>query len=186
MHKTLNQRLVIENRDVILASMKLADLEAIAGVLHEQQVRYLLVGGLAVVAHGYGRMTYDVDLVVQLEPSNVIRAFGALGKIGYQPRIPVSAKQFADQTIREGWIRDKGMVVLNMWSDLHRDTPVDIFVTEPFDFDNVFHAAQKETLDDGTPFFFVDIQTLIAMKQAASREKDLDDIKHLEMIAREC
>ncbi len=135
------------------------------------------------MAHGYGRMTFDIDLVVQLDKENIIRAFRGLRKVGYRPRVPITAEQFADRETREGWIRDKGMVVLNMWSDEHRETPVDIFVSEPFDFDRVYENAPRDTLDDGTPFRFVDIPTLIAMKRLAGREKDLDDIRHLEMIA---
>ena len=65
--------------------MKLASVEAIARALDEARVRYLVVGGLAVIAHGYGRLTMDVDLVVQLEAGNVIAAFEALAKLGYRP-----------------------------------------------------------------------------------------------------
>jgi hypothetical protein len=165
--------------------MKFSAFKKIAQALHEEDVRYLLAGGLAVVAHGYGRMTFDVDLIVQLKPENIIKAFRALRKVGYQPRVPVTAEQFADRTTREGRIRDKGMVVMNMWSDEERDTPVDLFVTEPFDFDAVYGRSPLDTLDDGTPFRFVEIPTLIAMKRIAGREKDMDDIRHLEMIARE-
>ncbi len=41
--------------------MKLASLEAIVRVLNDAHARYLVVGGLAVAAHGYGRATFDVD-----------------------------------------------------------------------------------------------------------------------------
>jgi hypothetical protein len=42
--------------------MKLTTFQRIVDALHRHEVRFLLVGGMAVVAHGYGRMTYDVDL----------------------------------------------------------------------------------------------------------------------------
>lgn len=163
--------------------MKLSAFTQIVRSLEKEQVRYLLVGGLAVVAHGYGRMTLDVDLVVQLERENVLRAFQALSRIGYKPRVPVTAAEFADRETRGGWIRDKGMVVLNLWSESCPDTPVDLFVSEPFDFDRAYEQAPIETLEDGTSFRFADIPTLIAMKKLAGREKDLDDIRHLEAIA---
>ncbi len=166
--------------------MKLSDLHSIIRVLHEDRVKYLLVGGLAVVAHGYGRMTYDADIVVKLDPQNIIKAFKALARIGYRSRLPITAEQFADKATRDGWIRDKGMVVLNMWSDSHRETPVDLFVDEPFVFDDVYNKAPEESLQEGIPFRFADIDTLIQMKRKAGREKDMDDIRHLEMIADEC
>ena len=50
--------------------MKLASLEAIVRSLNEGNVRYLIAGGLAVNAHGYIRLTQDVDLVIALDPAN--------------------------------------------------------------------------------------------------------------------
>lgn len=64
--------------------MKLASLEAIMRALNEAQARYLIVGGLAVAAHGYGRVTFDIDLVVQLQPDNVQRAMNGLESLGYR------------------------------------------------------------------------------------------------------
>jgi len=42
--------------------------EAIVDALNAAGVRYLIAGGLAVVAHGYVRFTADVDLILDLEP----------------------------------------------------------------------------------------------------------------------
>jgi hypothetical protein len=55
--------------------MKLASFEAIIRALNQAGVRYIVVGGLAVIAHGFGRTTYDVDLVIELNPSNIKRLF---------------------------------------------------------------------------------------------------------------
>ena len=80
--------------------MKLNSFEAIARVLNQASVRYLVVGGLAVNAHGYLRFTKDVDLVVQLIPDNVTRALDALATLGYRPLAPVTANQFSDRATR--------------------------------------------------------------------------------------
>jgi len=165
--------------------MELSALQAIARQLNDSGVRYIIVGGMAVVAHGYGRMTFDVDIVIKLDQRNILHAFSALARAGYRPRVPVTPEQFADATTRESLIKDKGMMVLNLWSDLYRDTAVDIFVSEPFDFEHAEKVSLCETLEDGTPVRFADIPTLIQMKRVAGREKDLDDIRHLEMLADE-
>ena len=104
--------------------MKLASFDALVSALHQAGVRYLIAGGLAVNAHGYLRFTGDVDVVVQLVPDNIARAFAVLDGLGYRPLVPVTAAQFADAPTRQGWIRDKGMQVLQFWSDTHRETPV--------------------------------------------------------------
>jgi len=37
----------------------------IVTALNDASVPFLTVGGIAVIAHGYGRNTYDVDLVIR-------------------------------------------------------------------------------------------------------------------------
>jgi len=57
--------------------MKVSSFEAIAAALNSAGVRYIVAGGLAVNAHGYVRLTHDVDLVVRLDPENILPAFAA-------------------------------------------------------------------------------------------------------------
>ncbi|MCC6474898.1 MAG: hypothetical protein IT514_14275 [Burkholderiales bacterium] len=161
--------------------MKLASVEEIVLCLESAGVRYLVAGGLAVIAHGYLRFTRDVDLVVQLVPGNVEAAFDTLHSLGYRPTVPVTGRQFADPKQREGWIRDKGMQVLPLWSDRHRETPVDIFVTEPFAFDEEYARALVKPLHGSTPVRFVSIRTLIRMKQVAGRAQDIIDVDQLRL-----
>lgn len=142
-------------------------------------MRYLVAGGLAVNVHGYLRFTKDVDLVVQLEADNIRRALAALSALGYRPAIPVRAELFADPTQREAWARDKGMQVFQLWSDQHRETPIDIFVTEPFAFGPEYAQAVVKPLQDDLAVRFVTIPTLIRMKELADRPQDRIDIEHL-------
>ncbi len=162
--------------------MKLESVSAIVEALNGGKVRYLVVGGLAVVAHGYLRFTNDVDLVIQLEPDNIRRTFEALNRLGYRPGVPITAEQFADTGSRDRWIREKGMKVLQFWSDDHRETPIDVFVEEPFDFDREYEAALRKALFDRFEVRVVRITTLIAMKEEAGRPEDRIDVKHLRMI----
>jgi hypothetical protein len=159
--------------------MRLASFTAIATVLQEAGVRYLIAGGMAVNAHGYARFTKDVDVVVQLAPTNILKAFAALATLGYRPALPVRAEQFADAGTRAAWIRDKGMQVLQLWSDEHPETPIDVFVIEPFDFDAEYSRALVKELYGTVAVRFVSLHTLIAMKTAVGRPQDLLDLEHL-------
>lgn len=161
--------------------MKLASFETIARALEDAGVRYLVAGGLAVNAHGYLRFTKDVDFVVQLAPDNIVRAFAALRALGYRPMVPITAEQFADAALRESWIRDKGMQVLQFWSDQHIETPVDVFVSEPFPFEEEYGRALVKPLHGAIDVRFVCIPTLIRMKEAAGRPQDRIDVEHLRM-----
>jgi len=163
--------------------MKLDDLQRIFEKLNQADVRFLVVGGMAVVLHGYGRMTMDLDLVLDLDSDNLEKVFERLQELNYRPRVPVTGAQFADEETRRSWIKNKGMTVLNLHSDTQPETPLDLFVTQPFSFKEVYENSIEEHLEDGTSFHFVDLNTLIQMKEEAGREKDRLDIQQLRILA---
>src|SRR5262249_23635116 len=89
-------RILEEVRD----GMERRSVEAIFGALNGCGARYLVVGGLAVVAHGYVRLTADIDLVLDPDPGALKRAIAALESLGYRPRAPVEFAEFADAAKR--------------------------------------------------------------------------------------
>ena len=161
--------------------MRAESVREILKVLSNADVRFLVVGGLAVNAHGVVRFTHDVDLVIRLVPESIQSAFDALSRIGYRPSVPVTAEQFADEATRTGWVKEKGMQVLNFWSDQHRETPLDVFVTEPFPFDAEYERATLRAVSGVENVRFVSLQTLLRMKEAANRKKDQGDIEDLRL-----
>jgi len=165
--------------------VKISSLKAILHALNHAQVNYLIAGGVAVNTHGYQRLTQDLDIVIQLRQSNILNTLGALEALGYRPTIPVTPEDFADADIRRDWIEHKKMEVLSLVSDKHPDTTVDLFVTEPFSFDDEFHQADEVELDRDLTVKIVTIPTLIAMKKHAGRDKDKDDVQHLTWILEE-
>ncbi len=153
-------------------------LEAVFEALNRSGVRYLVVGGVAVVLHGHLRTTQDLDLVIQLEPDNVRRAFEALGALGFVPSAPVPISAFARPEERARWVREKGLIVFSLWS---RDLPgfsVDVFAEEPFDFDAV-HARALRVQLDRSEAAVVAKADLIELKRKAGRPLDLDDVQAL-------
>lgn len=159
-------------------------METVVAALNAAEVRYLIVGGLAVNAHGYLRATRDLDLVIQLESANLRRGLECLFEIGYRLAIPVSVEDFADASKREAWRVEKGMIVLKLWSDDHRRTPVDVFVYEPFDFSEEFEKACLSELQPGIFARIVSLEALIEMKLVAGRPHDLMDIEELRRVER--
>jgi hypothetical protein len=164
--------------------MEVRSVEAVVRALNEAKVRYLIVGGVAVNVHGYVRLTMDLDLVIQLKPENIVAAWDAMERIGYRARIPVSGRDFADEKKRELWRKEKGMLVLQFWSDEHRRTQVDVFVREPFDFDREHATAPHHEITPGVIAKIVGWDTLMQMKKDAGRPKDLLDLEMLEKIGR--
>ena len=153
-------------------------IQEILNALNDAGVRYLVVGGVAVVLHGYLRTTADLDLVIQLRPDNIVKALVSLASVGYRPRLPVKPEQLADASTRASWIRDKGMLVFPLYSDHHPILGVDIFVREPFDFDSVYGRALRVPLDRATAPV-ISIEDLIQMKLSAARPRDIEDVEAL-------
>ena len=57
---------------------QLDDLVRLAQALNAHQVRYVLIGGFAVIAHGGARTTKDIDLLIDASATNVARVRDAL------------------------------------------------------------------------------------------------------------
>jgi hypothetical protein len=157
-------------------------LEALIKLFHELNtagVRYLVAGGLAVIAHGFTRLTMDVDIVVSLEQENVKRALNLFTTMGYQPKIPVPILEFVFPEKRAIWISEKNMVVFSLFSNDPVMPPLDIFASEPFDFNAECEKAEAYEIDTEVWIPIVSLETLISMKKQANRDKDKIDIIQL-------
>ncbi|WP_337288852.1 nucleotidyl transferase AbiEii/AbiGii toxin family protein [Candidatus Methylomirabilis sp.] len=179
-HDTIHGRQA--DRKEIEARSMIGEIEDILDALNQARVRYLVVGGVAVVLHGYLRTTADLDLSIQLDRDNVLRAIRALHDHHYRPRAPVSAEEFAEKTIREQWIREKGLAVFTLWSPAHPTLEIDLFVNEPFDFNAVYARALRIPLEK-TEATVIALEDLIAMKKSVARPRDIEDIAALESLA---
>lgn len=152
----------------------------IFAALNAARVDYVVVGGLAVILHGYLRATADLDLAIGLSPANAKRGMDALGSIGLQPRLPVSPDDFADPDKRAEW-RQRNMLVFPMWDPSNPIRSVDVFIDEPIVFADLL--AQAVTKDiEGASVRIASIPHLIAMKQRAGRPRDLEDIDKLQQL----
>ena len=161
-----------------------SDFDIIFKALQDAGVRYLVVGGVAVVLHGHLRFTADLGLIVALDAANVRAAVSALGALGYRPRAPVPAEQLADPATRWQWVEEKGLTVFSLWSPQHPATEVDIFVEEPFPFEEDYGRATRAEVG-GAQITVASIPDLIALKRRVGRPKDIEDIAALEAIEQE-
>lgn len=165
--------------------MERHSVDAIVKALNTTNVRYLVAGGLAVVAHGYVRFTSDVDLIIDLEPANVTRAVTALESLGYRPRAPVAFGDFADPQKRTQWVRDKNMTVFSVYSPQHPLTEIDLFIEPPLDFEAAYHSAVRREVAPGVAATFIGVRDLRRLKQRAGRPQDLLDLEQLTALHKE-
>jgi hypothetical protein len=159
--------------------VKLMSLEAIFRALQEAEARYLVVGGVAVIAHGYVHLTQALDLVLDLSTDSLRRALTALQSLGYRPMIPVPLLDFANPELRHDWIENRNIKVFNLVSDRYTDVVIDIFPKEPFVFETEYAAAEWKDVAPNVKARVVSVPALIALKSEANRPRDLDDIDKL-------
>ncbi len=146
--------------------------------LYENEVRYLVVGGMAVVLHGFVRMTADLDLMIALDKKNLLRFLGLMKSRGYRPKAPVPIDDFSKPGKRNFWKNKKGMMVFSLYHPTKPQELIDIFINEPIPFKKAYE--RKTVVRVGA--VSVDVigkEDLITLKKKAGRPQDKEDIKAL-------
>jgi hypothetical protein len=147
----------------------------------QAQLRYCVVGGVAMNLHGVPRMTYDVDLMVHPSVDELRKARELLEKLGLQRRIPVSLEDFADKAYRDQMRDERNLIAVTFTDPANPLREVDILVAPPIDMDQVVARAVRMSIS-GVPVPVASIDDLIAMKRATNRAQDADDVAHLNRI----
>lgn len=151
--------------------------------LSEAQVRYVLVGGMAVQLHGYFRTTFDVDLVLAMDDENLTRFIGVAKQIGLTPSIPVPIDSLRNAAQIEQWHRDKGMLAFSLREPQTGGGVVDVLVRPEVPFEQLHKNAVVGELFS-QQVMIASIDDLLTMKRCANRDKDKLDIAALEKIKR--
>lgn len=147
--------------------------------LQDAGVRFLVVGGLAVLAHGHARFTEDIDLVLDLSEENLRKALSVFRELGYASRVPVAMESFADSEQRNRWRVEKHMIAFTL---IHpgKDMPaVDLFTALPFDLEEELARALRIDIEGKEELAVISLGTLLQMKKEASRPKDQLDVLQL-------
>jgi predicted nucleotidyltransferase len=154
------------------------DYLAIFKKLNEKRVKYIVVGGIAVNLYGIPRMTYDIDLILDIEDKNLERFLRLLKEWGFKPKVPVDIMDFAKKDKREDWIRNKNMKAFNLVNPEWAMSEIDIIINTPVDYKkaskNIYHINLQ---DVSIPTISID--DLIKMKQNTGRQQDKADIRYL-------
>jgi hypothetical protein len=149
--------------------------------LHRLRVRYLVTGGIAVNLHGYARLTMDLDIMLDLEESNLVKFVEAMENLGYEPRVPVAKLDVISSQKREVWIREKGAIVFTFIEPARPYREVDIFLSNPIDFSNAYAGKHTFVVND-IPIPVASVKDLVFMKKKSDRPRDREDIIHLERL----
>ena len=101
--------------------------------------------------------------------------------LGYRPKIPVKASDFADKSNREKWKKEKNMLVFSFYHLKRYQDHIDVFVYEPIGFEKAY--KEREVVKAGSVKIpVISIKYLRKMKAIAGRPQDLADIEALKEV----
>ncbi len=152
--------------------------------LNGEGVKYIVAGGLAVNLYGIPRMTYDIDLLVDLKEENLRKFLNLLKDWGFKPRPPAEVEDLLEEKKRRGWVEGKKMKAFIL---IHSEWPIseiDILFNTPIDYKEAAkHINYLKVKDVKVPL--ISLEDLIKMKKSSKRAQDESDVKLLEKIRRE-
>lgn len=151
--------------------------------LEREQVRYLVVGGVAVNLHGVGRFTVDVDLMLALDERNLSHFIAAVEPFQVKPVVPVKLEDFKDERKVRSWIEDKGMLAFALRPADPTAPTVDVLVKPVVPFEEAYARRVDRSLGDVTVRIAA-IEDIIRLKTNTGRQKDEADIKALTQLLR--
>jgi predicted nucleotidyltransferase len=139
---------------------------------HDAGIKFVLIGGLAMIAHGANILTQDVDFAYAIDPENVERLSSFLATIHAR----VLGRPTGDKFVISPAIVQR-VRFLNLATDLGA---VDVMREVPGvdSFDGLWERAAAMDMD-GFIVRVASLDDLIAMKRAADRPKDRNHLYEL-------
>jgi hypothetical protein len=149
--------------------------------LHERRVEHIVIGGFAVTAHGFMRVTKDLDVVPKPTDENLTRLAGALRDLeatildvgDFAPEeLPMDPTQPADLAQGGNFCLHTrlGRIDIMQWAS-------------GIEADDLYAELDRAAVAggvDGITVRVCGLEHLCAMKRAAGRPQDLEDLRHLE------
>jgi hypothetical protein len=136
-------------------------------LLNKHNVKYVMVGGWAVIFEGYTRTTGDIDFLIERSEENADRLIQTI-------------KEFAGSQIgfrKEDFIKEDNILMFG-----RPPFRIDILTgISGVTFDEAYNSS-KVYDDDGVAIRCIHINELIRNKKASGRLKDLADAEMLEKI----
>lgn len=143
----------------------LNQLQDVFSSFHAHDVRYVVIGGIAAILYGVPRATFDLDLLIEATPQNAQSLLDALLDAGLGTASLITVDELLAHEITV--FKDKVRI------DVQTATP-------GLEFGEAW-ADREEMNYAGQVFHVVSRRHLVASKRAAGRERDLEDVRLLEL-----
>jgi hypothetical protein len=151
-------------------------LNRVCAALADRGVRYAVVGGYAVALHGAVRGTVDVDIAVGWNLKNLEKAELAMGDIGLQSRLPITAADVFQ--FRNEYVENRNLTAWNFFNSGDQSQQVDIIIT----YDLKGKRTKRVETFEG-PVIILGKGDLMKMKTQSGRPQDKEDVLALKEIS---
>jgi hypothetical protein len=151
------------------------DPERVLPILNEALVDYIVIGGVALAAHGSARATFDIDLCYRRSKENIARLCQALEP--FHPRLRGAPKdlpfRFDPRTVAAG-------LNFTLATDLG---DIDLLgeVAGLGFYDAVFNYSEARNVEE-IPCRVLSLDGLFRAKTAAGRDKDIEALKEIKSL----
>ncbi len=141
--------------------------EKLLAKLARAEVKFIIVGGVAVALNGFERTTEDVHILIEASPANVARLLDELANFGEGFTRELTPADFSDS---EGAIR------------IIEDFPLDVFtIMRGRRYADLVGATKKTRIDDAD-VRYLNAEALIALKSDSLRDQDRIDVSALQSL----
>ncbi|OGJ66013.1 hypothetical protein A3A67_02995 [Candidatus Peribacteria bacterium RIFCSPLOWO2_01_FULL_51_18] len=151
------------------------DYKHVFQALKDAEVRYLIVGGVAMNLLGCPRFTNDIDILLALDNKNLQAMKKAMKALGYDQRIPLSLDELGDEKKTLKLMKEKNLLAYAFFNPQEPLYSVDVIVGPSLQFDR-YSAHQIEANVWGLSLPVISIDDLIGLKKQSDREKDALDV----------
>ena len=139
------------------------DFKEFIELLNKNNVRYIVIGGYAVVYHGYVRSTNDIDIWIDIREDNIKKLIKVLDEFGFSSLNIKETDFLPNQIIQLGYPPNR----------------IDLITTPAgIEFETCYESKEQVSIDD-TAVNIIDLENLIKAKKASNRTRDLADIEEL-------
>ncbi len=135
--------------------------------MNKANVEYLLVGGFAVIYHGYNRTTGDIAIWVNPTKENFLKLKMAFADFGLS-LFDMTEDKFLNTADYDVFTFGVPPICIEILTKV-----------KGVEFSQCFEVATFQKFD-GIDVRIIDLRSLLVAKKAAGRYKDLDDVQNLE------
>lgn len=151
------------------------DVEGLLAALERADIRFVVIGGFAVGAHGYPRATKDLDIVPDPESENLKRLASLLSDLNASV---LGTEDFAEDEVVQPDADGLGMGGNFVLATSHGRLDIMQLIGPDLEYADLDSAAVEDEVF-GHRIRFCGFDHLIAMKETAGRPEDEIDLRRL-------